>query len=240
MLDVLIAVESIEDDIMVQAVSALKHAISSSHPQLAVQVIPIVDLEPTIPDRKTLEDHFLICALTLNLPDWLVFPGQTVYQTCRDVSGLRQRLAQWGYPTGAGTLWLPIVLTARGPLYGEVIGVNVETSPQPISQSSSNNDSSPRYHQPVHLPDSWRQPLYKLGHRLLRSLSAPAAVYLMQFGFQEQFLCFDRLLPFPDAPAIASLGIQAPDLFTCHWLCLSGQPIRDLVIDASIYYTYER
>ncbi len=239
MLDVLIVVESIEEDITIQMVSALKHAISSTHPQLAIEVIPSADVESATPDGKMLEDHFLICPLTLNLPDWLVLPGLTVYQACRDVSGLQQRLVEWSYPTGAGNFWLPIVLTAKGPLYGEVIGVDVEPSPQFIS-SPSTRDSSPRYRQPVHLPDSWRQPLYKLGHRLLRSLSAPPAVYLMQFGFQEQSLCFDRLLPFPTAPAISSLGIQAPDLFTCHWLCLSGQPIRDLVIDASIYYTHER
>jgi hypothetical protein len=26
------------------------------------------------------------------------------------------------------------------------------------------------------------------------------------------------------------LGVQEPDLFTCHWYCLTGKPIRDLLI----------
>ena len=86
------------------------------------------------------------------------------------------------------------------------------------------------YRQPLHLADHQRQPLYRLGQRLLSALSAPPAVYLLQFGYQGDRECFDRLWPFPAPPAIASLGTQTPDLFSCHWHCLRGQPLRDIVI----------
>lgn len=43
-------------------------------------------------------------------------------------------------------------------------------------------------------------------------------------------ICFDRLWPFPIAPAIASVGVQQPDLFACHWRCVTGQPIREITI----------
>jgi hypothetical protein len=162
----------------------------------------------------------LFLPLTLNLPSDLDWAEHFFYATCRDVAGLRQQVAPWGYPTGDGTLALPIVLTAKGPLYAEVIG----PSPDPASL----------FVQPVHLSDTVRQPLYALGQRLLRSLIAPPAVYLLQFSIQEniseQRICFDRLLPFPDERAIARLDTQTPDLFMCHWLCKTHQPIRDLLI----------
>ena len=46
----------------------------------------------------------------------------------------------------------------------------------------------------------------------------------------DKEILFDRLWPFPAAPAIASLSRQQPDLFACHWRCLTGQPITDVVI----------
>lgn len=146
---------------------------------------------------------------------------ETVYQACDDVFGLRQWAeANLQVATGDFDLWLPIVLTAKGPLYGEVIGLNT---------------TSPGYHQPVDLSDQERQPLYKLGFDLLHYLQAPPAVYLIQFGLvadlaQGKGIGFDRIFPFPAAPAVASLGVQEPDLFTCHWYCLTGKPIRDLLI----------
>jgi hypothetical protein len=98
----------------------------------------------------------------------------------------------------------------------------------------------PSYAQPLHLPDRYRQPLYQLGQRLLGLVSASPAVYLLQFGFQGEEIVFDRLFPFPAAPAIASLGIQTPDLFECHWRCLTQQPIRDLRIPGAVsYQTYQ-
>lgn len=150
-----------------------------------------------------------------------------------------------------GNLWLPVIWTARGPLYAEVI------------------DRQPdgRYHQPFHLSDRVKQPLYHFAYSLLTDLSAPPAVYLIQFALQstpgtglafvresshktqelltnakplrrhanptpnpQPPILFDRLIPFPDEPAIASIGVQEPNLFICHWLCLTNQPILDLKI----------
>jgi hypothetical protein len=144
--------------------------------------------------------------------------GQPLYQQCRDLEALRQVVRQLGYASGIGDLWLPIVLTTRGPLYAEVIG-------------KTNSASGHRtYHQPIHFTDELRQSLYHFSYRLLKRLSAPPSVYLVQFGVQDYTLYFDRLWPFPAQPAIASLGVQTPDLIECYWRCLTGQPILDLTI----------
>lgn len=180
----------------------------------------------------------ILYPLTLNLPECLasLLPDsrRTIYQTCQDSTTLRQWVRQdLDDAIGSGAFWLPIVLTAKGPLYAEVIGRSGASAT--VEESGCGSPLRP-YHQPVHLSDRWRQPLYRLGQRLLRSISAPPAVYLLQFGFQDQQICFDRLLPFPAAPAIASIGVQMPDLFTCHWRCLTQQPILDVVIDSRTAY----
>jgi hypothetical protein len=158
------------------------------------------------------------------MPTTLPFPGKVVYQACSDVHGLRQRVAkQLGCAIDDGYFWLPVVLTAKGPLYGEVIGQVGEKLQENLSSELS-------YYQPFHLSDAKRQQLYYMGHYLLQLLSAPPATYLMQFGFQGSDICFDRLWPFPSTAAIASLGVQEPDLLACHWYCLTNVPIFDLTI----------
>jgi len=166
----------------------------------------------------------ILCPLTLALPTWLEFPAQSVYQACEDVEGLRHQVSQWHYKTGEGNGWLPIVLTGKGPLYAEVIGVKGE------SATVGSDLNAYDYFQPIHLVDMQRQPLYGLAQRLLRSLMAPPSVYLLQFGFHGETLQFDRLIPFPAAPAIASISLQEPDLFACYWRCLTHQPILDITI----------
>ncbi len=193
-------------------VPALQQAIARSAISFNVQVVP------TISDRLTKtefndKENILLCPLTLNLPDNLQFPGSGVYQACRDVTKLRDRIQKLGYATGDGNFWLPIVLTAKGPLYAEVIGLK------------ENN-----YYQPIHVGDEVRQVLYQMGWKVLRSLNALPATYLMQFGFEGKDIYFDRLLPFPGEAAIASIGIQSPDLFACHWHCLMGLPLFELCI----------
>jgi hypothetical protein len=154
------------------------------------------------------------CVLTLDVPPELDFAGQKVFAACRQVDSLRQWVtAQTGYRSGPGTYWLPIVNTAKGPLYAEAIAQSADS-----------------YHQPLHLNDQQRQPLYQLGFSLLQYLQAPPAVYLLAFGYADRDLLFDRLWPFPAEPALASLNVQQPDLFTCHWRCLTNQPILDLLI----------
>ncbi len=146
---------------------------------------------------------------------------------CKDLGYLRAWVKEHlGMESRDGDRWLPIVLTARGALYGEV-----------IAQTES-MDSHHKYQQPYHLPDKLRQPLYRLAFQLLHYLQqhhhAGVGVYLMQFamlaGDGDQRIYFDRLIPFPAEPAIASVGVQEPNLFECHWLCLTGQPIRDLTV----------
>lgn len=207
--------ERVEAAVLEKMVAALKVAIATfphpSEPHIAVEIRPVASLQAV-----QLEPLDIICPLTLNLPNFVSFPGREIYQACQDISGLRQRVQQLGYVTGAGNFWLPVVLTAKGALYAEAIG--------------SEPSAPPRFYQPLHLSDRWRQPLYWLGQRLVQSLSAPPTAYLIQFGFQDETICFDRLLPFPAAPAIASLSVQAPDLFACHWLCITHQPVLDLVI----------
>lgn len=156
---------------------------------------------------------WLLCPLTLDLPNGLEFPARGVFDRCRAVEPMRQTVAAWAVATGDGAAWLPIVWTQKGPLFAEAIAQR-ET----------------QYFQPLHLSDRQRQPLYALGQRLLRSLEALPAVYLLQFGYAEQGIWFDRLIPFPAEPAIASVGVQSPDLFQCHWRCLTNQPILELLI----------
>ncbi|MEG4577388.1 hypothetical protein QUA56_32670 [Microcoleus sp. N3A4] len=166
----------------------------------------------------------IVCPLTLDLPSDLVFPGQDVYRFCGNVSAARDRVSQeLLFPVGDGNFWLPVVLTAKGPLYAEAIGGEADKQSGELS-----------YSQPVHLSDVWRQQLYELAYRLLNLLNAPPATYLMQFGFVGERICFDRLWPFPAAPAIASVGVQVPDLFVCHWFCLTNKPIYDMQICSAV------
>ncbi|ARV62459.1 hypothetical protein BZZ01_30930 [Nostocales cyanobacterium HT-58-2] len=173
--------------------------------------------------------EIICCPLTLSLPDNLSLPFERIIKACRDVTGLRQQLAQqMQVAIGDGCFWLPIVLTAKGPLYGEVITIAEEYNGKKLPENLLICDFS--YYQPYHLSDALRQPLYQMAYNLLQSLSAPPATYLVQFGVQTSDICFDRLWPFPTAPALASVGVQQPDLFTCHWYCLTAQPILDLTI----------
>jgi hypothetical protein len=179
-----------------------------------VEVLFTADPEPA--RSQLTHPDTILCPLTLNLPEWLQFEGRTVFDACANTFALRQRVTNWDYAVGNGRYWQPIVLTMKGALFAEGI-------------ASSDHEQTP-YLQPLHLGDAKRQPLYALGQRLLQVLAALPGVYLMQFGMDEQQVWFDRLIPFPDAPAIASVGRQTPDLFECHWRCLTQQPIRDLSI----------
>lgn len=171
----------------------------------------------------------ILCPLTLDIPTSFPEQNRRVYQACHLAIALRYLVEQkFGYATNSGSYWLPIVLTQKGPLYAEAIGLSSELSQELPTEDLSLSSFS--YYQPVHLSDSLRQPLYELGHRLLKFLEAPPATYLLQFGFKGKNIWFDRLWPFPAAPAIASVNVQSPDLFTCHWRCLTGLPIIDLTI----------
>jgi hypothetical protein len=185
--------------------------------QDAIMRFPLASTSSTVltatPSQMPLEDA-LYCVLTLDLGSF-GFSGQTLFQLCQDVPQLRQQVQEFGYPVGAGDYYLPVVHTAKGSLYGEVIGQNADTG---------------QYQQPVSLPDAQRQPLYHFAHRLLTHLNAFPSVYLVQFGWEDRKLVFDRLYPFPTEVALGSLGVQHPNLFECYWRCLTGQPILDLTV----------
>ena len=69
--------------------------------------------------------------------------------------------------------------------------------------------------------------LEHLAQALIQGLNAPPAVYLLQFSLSQSIL-FDRLWPFPAAPAIATMGYDPLDLFAHHWRCLNHLPIQAL------------
>jgi hypothetical protein len=167
------------------------------------------------------EEKTIYCPLTIELPESFQFPAQAIYQRCKNVVGLRQWVAR---ELGSKIIterspspdyWLPIILSAKGPIYGEVIGEGI------IPYSCE---------QPIDLPDEVRQPLYQLAYQLVTALDAPSAVYLLQFSLQDTKIIFNRLWPFPAAPALASLRVQQPDLYTCHWYCLTDQPIPEVIV----------
>ena len=201
--------------------SALKKAIIANSPDTVIEVIAVASLWSETAQKQTSTAGRIYCPLTIQLPKWLVFPSQKIYQSCQDILGRRtwveEHLKCKSNPNlnWLGDLWLPVVWTAEGPLYGEVIGEGVMPN---------------AYEQPVKLADNLRQALYSLASQCLEALEAPPSVYLLQFSVIEQEIIFDRLWPFPAAPAIASLGVQSPDLFSCHWQCLTDQAIADIQI----------
>lgn len=216
---------------LLSMIAALKQAIAaepeSKEKPHSVQIVTVADLDLSVDGPAA-----IVCPLTLNLPQQLNFPGQAVFAACRDVSLLREQVQQqWHYTTGTGNFWLPIVHTAKGALFGEAIALTGT-----VADTVDLLTPPTHYQQPLHLSDSLRQPLYQLGHKLLRWLAAPPGVYLLQFGVQQQDIVFDALLPYPAAPAIASLGVQTPDLFACHWRCLTKKAIVDLAIASPVPY----
>lgn len=182
---------------------------------LPVRVVPVADAQsPLPPDGNAVT----VLPLSFNVPPALLDPalGQ-VLTKCRD----RDQFRAWvqktlGVATGDGAWWLPIALTAKGPLYGEAIAFDPEQG---------------HFAQPCHLSDAERQPTYRTGFRILQALDAPPSLYLLQFSLGDRGrLVVDRLFPFPARPALASHGVQKPDLFACYWTCILGARLRDLVI----------
>ena len=201
-------------------VAAVREAIATYSPKpINVKVVAASDLR-SYSGFEIPKQQVIYCPLTIQIPDSFQFPHQGIFHACKDIKGTRRLVEEHlGYKISVndswlGDLWFPVVLTDRGPMYGEAI----EEGEMPNS-----------YHQPVKLSDRHRQPLYNLAASLLTSLQAPPAVYLLQFGLKDGNILFDRLWPFPAAPAIASLKLQQPNLFICHWCCLTGQPILDFI-----------
>ncbi|XTZ10800.1 MAG: hypothetical protein ACQZ3N_02575 [cyanobacterium endosymbiont of Rhopalodia yunnanensis] len=197
-------------------ITALQKTISADSDSTEVDVISAASLWSNSLTYLKSNSNLIYCPLTIEIPHKFSFPRQKLYQTCRDIPGLRQWVEQnLGYKTSIrdswlGDLWLPIVVTGKQMLYGSVIGEGT------IPNS---------YEQPVELDCKVEKSLHSLAQELLTSLDAPPSVYLVQFRLFSNEIIFDRLWPFPAAPAIASLRFQQPNLFTCHWYCLTQKPI---------------
>ncbi len=202
-------------------VKALKQGIINYSSETTVEITSAGALWSKISKSNGYETHTIYCPLTIQLPEYFNFPAKEIYQACKDITARRRWVERnLGIKTSVGDswlghLWLPVILNNKGIIYGEIIG---------------EGEMPNSYEQPIELPDKHRQSLHHLASNLLDSLSAPPSVYLVQFSLYSNEIVFDRLWPFPAAPALATLRGQQPNLFICHWLCLSQQPILDILI----------
>jgi hypothetical protein len=171
----------------------------------SVEFVTVADL-PAVASAKA-----IYCPMTLAVPPAFEFWGRSIGQTCQQIDLLRDLVATTiGFKVGdGGNLWLPIIWTAGDPIYGEVIGKN----------------EGDDYRQPIHLDESDCRSISQFGCQLLTQLNAPPATYLVQFSQTDAGIMFDRLFPFPAIPALASVGVRQPDLFDCHWRCITNQSI---------------
>lgn len=198
-------------------VAALKKAVANDG--LEMEIVAAGKIWSNSWQPKNSEE-IIYCPLTIELPDLIQFPGKSVYKACQEIKETRLWVQEnLGYKittnkSSMGDLWLPVVLTTKGPIYGEV-----------IAEGAIPN----AYEQPVDITDEHRHYLYPLAYKLLEYFKALPSVYLLQFSWQRQII-FDRVWPFPAAPAIASIDVQRPDLFNCHWRCLTNQPLFELSI----------
>ena len=203
-------------------VEALQHSIAEDSPSRTVEIISAATLwskssRIIIKDRST---DTIYCPLTIQLPDYFDFPQRQIFSACKDINSRRRWVEkQLGFKTSVGDswlghLWLPIIMADK-PLFGEVIG-----------EGSMPNS----YEHPVTIPKRQQKSLHNLAEQLLDSLSAPPATYLLQFSLYNGEIVFDRLWPFPAAPALITLKTQQPDLFTCHWRCMTNQAVSKISI----------
>ncbi|MGD1920080.1 MAG: hypothetical protein ACFCAD_15040 [Pleurocapsa sp.] len=204
-------------------VEALQRSIAeSSTPSTTVEIVSAATLwsKHSRSIKKSRAEETIYCPLTIQLPEYFDFHQKRIYSACKDVNSRRRWVEKnLGLKTSVGDswlghLWLPIVLTDK-PIYGEVIG-----------EGSMPNS----YEQPIIIPSRQRKSLHDLAERLLDSLNATPATYLLQFSLYKGEIVFARLWPFPAAPALITLKTQQPALFTCHWHCLTQQPISDICI----------
>lgn len=203
-------------------VEALKQSITkNSSSPITIEIVSAATLWSRQTELEKKSSQIIYCPLTIQLPEYCEFPAKKIFSACKDIVGRRRWVEKHlEFKTSVGDswlghLWLPIVLTGSKPIYAEVIGEGA----MPNS-----------YEQPVVIPNRQRKSLHTLAYKLLESLSAPPAVYLLQFSLYNGEIVFDRLWPFPAAPALITLKTQQPDLFTCHWLCSTNQPITEINI----------
>ena len=199
-------------------VTALRKGISTYSPHANVEISSVGTLWSKN-SRKERKSVPIYCPLTIQLPEDFDFPARKIYAACRDIPSRRRWVeSKLGFKTSVGDswlghLWLPIILTKDKPLFTNIIGEGAIPN---------------FYEQPIDFPYNKLKPLHNLATDLLESLSATPAVYLLQFSLYSNEIVFDRLWPFPAAPAMASLKTPGIDLYSCHWLCLTGKTIPEL------------
>ncbi len=203
--------------------SALSKSVTSANSSNEIEILSGADLWSRSIHLSEASEDLIYCPLTIKLPDWFHFPAQKVYYACRDLEKRRRWVKHnFDYQTThdnvwLGDLWLPLILTKEKLIYSSIIG-----------EGMMPND----YQQPNSVPLEIYSGLKKLGSQLLDSINAVPSVYLLQFKIVDHEIVFDRLWPFPATPAVASVNAQNPDLYSCHWRCLSGQT-RDLKIQTT-------
>ena len=202
-------------------VEALQRSIAECSPSSVVEIVSAATLwsKNSRTNDRDKDSETIYCPLTIQLPEYFEFPQQKIYSACKDINSRRRWVEKLGFKTSVGDswlghLWLPIILCDR-PVFAEVIG-----------EGSMPNS----YEHPVAIPNRQRKSLHSLAQQLLDSLDAPPATYLLQFSLYNGEIVFDRLWPFPAAPALITLKTQQPDLFTCHWHCLTDRSIADISI----------
>lgn len=207
--------------IAIKMVAGLTRAIQNSDDSMGIEIIGAADLWSKSISLTTESQKLIYCPLTINLPHWLNFSAKKIFELCLDIKGRRNWVENnFNYKTtignsSLGDLWLPLILTQKELVYGEIIG---------------EGEIPNFYQQSIHFPNNIRRSLYKLGANLLESIEAIPAVYLLQFKMLDENIIFDRLWPFPASPAIASLNKKNNDLFACHWLCLTGKSTTDSIM----------
>ena len=203
-------------------VEALQRSIAEESPSRTVEIVSAATLwsrNNRIIDKDK-KASVIYCPLTIQLPEYFDFPQRKIFSACKDINSRRRWVENnLGFKTSVGDswlghMWLPIVVTDKF-LFGEVIG-----------EGSMPNS----YEHPVVIPKRQRKSLQSLATELLENLNAPPASYLLQFSLYNGEIVFDRLWPFPAAPALITLKTQQPDLFTCHWRCKVGRSISKLGI----------
>ena len=203
-------------------VEALQHSITESSPSMSAEIVSAATLwsKHARSIKRNRDEKTVYCPLTIQLPEYFDFPERRIYSACKDINSRRKWVEnKLGLKTSVGDswlghLWLPIILSDK-PIYGEIIG-----------EGSMPNS----YEQPIAIPNRQRKSLHDLADKLLKSLDATPATYLLQFSLYKGEIVFDRLWPFPAAPALITLKTQQPDLFNCHWRCLTQQPIPEISV----------
>lgn len=202
-------------------VNALKATIAEQSPDTIIETVAVASLWSDQAQQQTQLGGRIYCPLTIQLPQWLNFPGQGIYQACQDISARRQWVsetlelplcndAHW-----LGDHWLPMIVSADNIQFAPLIHEGMMPNAYDLLDWES-----PAYAR-------HRTDLERLGIALIETLQAPPAVYLLQFSLSQTIL-FDRLWPFPAAPAIATIGHDPLNLFAHHWRCLNHLPIPTL------------